>query len=125
MNVLTLLQRAKDRLQTNDPTYQERADTTVAILRSSGVLPFKRSSLNGGLHKLMSAAIVEAYEADTTIDVSTRKAGTFHHYGYSTKIPSYLTKMVDAGLLVSETGKAKGKLAIGGLLDTYLTSIQT
>lgn len=120
MNVFSLLERATKRLQTNDALYHEQADTLLSILRASGVVPFKRSSLNGELHKLVSAMIVEAFKADTTIDVGTRRAGTFHRYGYSTKVISYLDKMVEQRLLISRTTKASGALVISDLLDAYL-----
>ena len=69
------------------------------------------------LHKLVAATIVEAFDADTTLDIGTRRAGTFHRYGFSTKIISYYDKMVSEGLLVSRTGKASGALVIGELID--------
>jgi|TARA_R110001606_G_scaffold391048_1_gene558469 hypothetical protein len=124
MNILMLLQRATKRLETNDPVYHEQADTAVAILRSAGALPSKRASVNGGLHKLVAAALVEAYEADTTVDVGTRSAGLYNHYGYSTKIISYLDKMVQTNLLSATSGnRAKGKLVLGNVLDTYLSNV--
>ena len=121
MNIFNLLQHARIRLATNDPEFHNATDTTVAILRSSGVLPWRRSSINGELHKLVSAVIVEAHETNETIDIATRRAGTFNRYGYSTKIISFFDKAVSSSLLTSTTAKAKGKLSIGTLLDTYLT----
>ena len=47
MNVFRLLELASERLTTNDALYHEQADTVLGILRSAGVLPHKRSSLNG------------------------------------------------------------------------------
>ena len=61
-------------------------------------MPYKRSSLNGELHQLVAAAVVEAFNADTTIDVGTCRAGTFHRYGFSTKVIPYLDKIVRQGL---------------------------
>ena len=124
MNVFSLLERATKRLQTNDPLYHEQADTLLSILRASGVVPFKRSSLNGELHKLVAAVIVEAFKADTTIDVGTRRAGTYHRYGFSTKLVSYLDKMVEQRLLISRTTKASGALVISDLLDAYLSEAE-
>ena len=121
MNIFMLLQRAAKRLRTQDTAFHEATETTVAILRSSGVLPTKRSSLNGGLHKLVAGMIVEAHEHDTTVDVGTRRVGTFARFGYSTKVISYLDKAVETNLLSSQTGRAKGKLAIGTLLDRSLS----
>ena len=120
MNVFRLLELASARLKTNNALYHEQADTVLGIFRSAGVLPHKRSSLNGSLHKLVSAMIVEAYETDTTIDVASRHQGTFSYYGYSTKIVEYLDKAVEKNLLFSKTSKAKGKLEIGTLLQDYL-----
>ena len=52
--------------------------------------------------------------------MAVRRAGTFHHYGYSTKIIEYLDAAVEQGLLVSKTGKAKGALALGEIIEAYL-----
>jgi hypothetical protein len=124
MNVFRLLELASVRLTTNDALFHEQADTVLGILRSAGVLPHKRSSLNGTLHSLVAAMIVQAYDDDTTIDVAVRRAGTFYHYGYSTKIVEYLDAAVEQGLLVSPTGKAKGALALGNILEAYLDEAQ-
>ena len=122
MNIFSLLQHARIRLATNDPEFHNTTDTVVAILKSSGVLPIRRASINFTLHKLVSAVIVEAHETGETIDVATRRAGTFNRYGYSTKIISYLDKAIQQNLLSSNTGKAKGQLVIGDLLETYLAA---
>lgn len=124
MNVFRLLELASDRLKTNDALFHENADTVLGILRSAGVLPHKRSSLNGGLHKLVAAMIVQAYDDDTTIDVAVRRAGTWHRYSYSTKIVEYLDTAVEQGLLISQTGKAKGALSLGEILQAYLSQEQ-
>ena len=124
MNVFRILEFAADRLKTNDALFHEQADTVLGILRSAGVLPHKRSSLNGSLHKLVAAMVVEAYETNTTIDVAVRRAGTWHRYGYSTVIISYLDAAVEQDLLVSQTGKAKGALALGEIIETYLDEAQ-
>ena len=124
MNVFRLLEVASERLTTNDALYHEQADTVLGILRSAGVLPHKRSSLNGSLHKLVAAMVVEAYETNTTIDVAVRRAGTWHRYGYSTVIISYLDAAVEQDLLVSQTGKAKGALVLGEIIETYLSQDQ-
>jgi len=120
MNVFRLLELDAERLKTNNALYHEQADTVLSILRSAGVLPHKRSSLNGSLHKLVSAMIVEAYETETTIDVASRHQGTFSYYGYSTKIVEYLDKAIEKNLLFSKTSKAKGELEVGTLLQDYL-----
>ena len=124
MNIFRLLQVASVRLATNDALFHEQADTVLGILRSAGVLPHKRSSLNGSLHKLVAAMIVQAYDDNTTLDVAVRRAGSWHYYGYSTKIVSYLDAAVEQGLLISLTGKAKGALSLGDILEAYLDEAQ-
>ena len=124
MNVFRLLELASVRLTTNDALFHEQADTVLGILRSAGVLPHKRSSLNGSLHKQVAGMIVQAYDDNTTIDVAVRRAGDWHRYGYSTKIVEYLDAAVEQGLLISQTGKAKGALALADILEAYLAEAQ-
>ena len=125
MNLFKALEAASLRLNQNDPEFDSQANLTTDILRSSGVYPHRRSSLNGHVHKLLSAAIVHVYQQDTSLDVTTRRAGTFALYGYSTKIPTYLTKAVKLGFLTSPNGKATGKLELSELLEAYLDEAQT
>ena len=75
MNVFTLLERASLRLQQGNALFHEQADTILGILRSSRVVPFKRSSLNGSLHRQVAGLIVQAYDENTSIDVGIRKTG--------------------------------------------------
>ena len=110
LNVLKLLNDAELKLLEANPVFNHKAETVLAILRSKGVLPYRRSTLNGSLHKQVSAALVNAYEANTTIDVTTRRVGTLHEQGHSTKVLTYLDDMVKHGLLVSQTKKARGLL---------------
>ena len=88
--------------------FHAQADTVLGILRSAGVFRTERSSLNGSLHKLVAAMIVQAYDTDTTIDVAVRRAGTFHHYGYQPKIVEYLDAAVEQGLLISQDRQSQG-----------------
>ena len=81
---------------------------------------WKRFSLNKELHQLVAASIVAAHEADDTIDITTRRAGTLHQYGYSTKVIEYLDKAVAAELLRSQSSRAEGRLHVGNLIGTYL-----
>ena len=121
-SIFSLLESASKRLKQNDPDFHQQTETTTAILRSSGVLPIKRASVNGAIHSLLSAAIVQAYENNTTVDITSRSAGKFHYYGFSTKLIGYLDKAVQSKLLVSKTDKAKGALEIGDILETYLAA---
>ena len=72
MNIFMLLQRASERLEKGSPDFNDSADTILAILRSQEVVPYKRRSVNGELHKMVAGSIVEAYDTDTTIDVGSR-----------------------------------------------------
>jgi len=58
------------------------------------------------------------------LDVTTLRAGTYALYGYSTKLPAYLTKAVKLGFLKSQNGKATGKLELSELLEAYLDEAQ-
>ena len=120
MNLFVLLQQGEQRLQTNDTLFHAQVDLVLGILRSTASIPSKRTSLNGQLHRSVAAALVVAYDEDATIDIAVRRAETFHAYGYSTKIISYLDAAVDNGLLVAQTGKAKGRLRLGPILEDYL-----
>lgn len=120
MHLFELLDAARLRLQSNDPIYNEKAETVLAILRSKGVLPYRRGTFNGNIHKQIAAALVSVHEQSTTIDIPTRRAGTLHEAGYSTKVVQYLDDAVKHGLLLSQTKKAEGALALGGLLTAYL-----
>ena len=120
MNLFSLLQQGESRLKSNDVLFHSQADIVLGILRSSGSVPSKRTSVNGELHRSVAAAIVVAYGEDTTIDIAVRRAGTFHDYGWSTKVISYLDAAVANGLIKSDTGKAKGRLRLGPILEDYL-----
>ncbi|MGB2355036.1 MAG: hypothetical protein ACPH69_02575 [Planktomarina sp.] len=124
MNIFKALEAASLRLNQNDPEFHSQANLTTDILRSAGVYPCRRCSLNGHVHKLLSAAIVHVYQQDTSLDVTTRRAGNYALYGYSTKFPVYLTKAVKLGFLTSQNGKATGKLELSELLVEYLDADQ-
>ena len=47
MNLFKLLDTAEHKLDSPDPIYNEQTDLVLSILRATGVLPFKRASLNG------------------------------------------------------------------------------
>lgn len=120
MNLFSLLQQGEQRLRSNDVLFHSQTDIVLGILRSTGAIPSKRTSLNGELHRSVAAALVMAYEEDTTVDITVRRAETFHDYGWSTKIISYLDAAITNDLLTSETGKAKGRLYLGSVLEEYL-----
>ena len=68
-----------------DLTWLDQVHTVMGFLRSAGVLPVTRCSINGHLHSLFSAMIVEARVwAGDTVYVHTRKLGTLAAQGIST-----------------------------------------
>ena len=86
MNLFVLLGKAETTLETgDDPYFNEVTELVTSILRTEEVLPYKRISLNGALHQLFSGIIVAAYEAETSIDVTSRHTATYHEYGFTTK----------------------------------------
>ena len=120
MNLFILLQQGEQRLQSTDVLFHSQTDIVLGILRSTGAIPSKRTSLNGELHRSVAAALVMAYEENTTVDIAIRRAETFYDYGWSTKIISYLDAAVTNGLLIAPTAKAKGRIHLGPVLMSYL-----
>ena len=122
MNIIKLLDMATDRLRQNNKAHDDKADIIARILRCEQVLPVRRTNVNGYLHKLLGAVVVAAYENETTIDMTTRRAGEFHKRGYTTKVINWMDRMVRKGLVVPEhkSKTATGRLEIGQLLTTYL-----
>ena len=125
MHIFVLLNLASKRLEEDavDPYLTEQTDTVIAMLSSAGVLPFKRASVNSGLHRLLATMLVTAYDYEASVDVAYRSAGTYHEIGYSTLIPKYLDKMVAAGFLTSKVKAAKGGCNLAPLLTTYLDRV--
>ena len=124
MNIFKALEAASLRLNQHDPAFDSQANLCTDILRSAGVYPHRRTSVNGHVHKQLSAAIVHVYQQDTSLDVTTRRCGTYALYGYSIQLPAYLTKAVKLGFLTSQNGKATGKLELSDLLLAYLDEDQ-
>ena len=122
MDIIELMAFAKSRLKSNDPSYKERVEVTQALLRSLGVLPHKRISINGKLHTFFCGALVSAYDNHTGIDIYTRRMGVIHLAGESTMLIRYLDACVKHGVLIAPEPYtvAKGTLRIGEMLEHYL-----
>ena len=120
MNLFHLLDLSEERLAANDADFNERTATVEAILKAVGALPYRRAMLNRALHEQVAAAIVLAHEAGDSIDVTTRRAGTLHEYGYSTKIIEYLDKAISAKILDSKHNRAEGEVRLGPVIKSYL-----
>ena len=120
MNLFKLLDTSEERLAANDADFTERTATVEAILKAVGALPYRRANLNRALHQQVAASIVLAHEADDSIDITTRRAGTLHQYGYSTKVIQYLDAAVAAQLLQSKYNRAEGAVTVGPVFQAYL-----
>lgn len=121
MNLFKLLDTSEELLAVGDPDFHERTETIEAMLKAVGALPYRRASLNRELHRLVAASIVAANEADDTIDITTRRAGTLVQAGRSTKIIEYYDKAVAANLLQSHSKRAEGRLQLGETIRSYLS----
>ena len=111
MNIFKIINEARENLNQNDLTFNEQSERMMGILRATGVLPSKRSGLNGHLHKLFSATLVTAYNYEDTLDaqtkeirdgalhINTRKRSTWHEQGVSTQFISWLDKLVGLNFL--------------------------
>ena len=72
------------------------------------MLPVTRCSINGHLHSLFSAMIVEAHVwAGNTVYVHTRKLGTLAAQGISTHMLGWLDHMVQAVASCTVRNKAR------------------
>ena len=68
-----------------DLAWLDQVHTVMVVLRAMGVLPVTRCSINGHLHNLFSAMIVEARVwAGDAVYVHTRKLSTLATQGIST-----------------------------------------
>ena len=73
MNIFKLINEARDNLNTDNLEFHEQAERMMGILRATGVLPVKRTGLNGHLHKLFCATLVTAFNYEETIDAQTKE----------------------------------------------------
>ena len=136
MNLFKLKELAEDQLSEPTTQFNEEVETVLGIMRSTGVVPYKRSSINGHVHRLMSAVIVMAHRLKVDIEVSSRKAGYYAERKVSTRFINYLDGLVGQGLLVSTTPvqldffyklgdapakvKASGALSVGDTFKRFL-----
>ena len=65
MDIKELMADSKRRLINNDLVYRERVDGVLALLKALGVLPHRRISINGLLHRVFAGALISAYENQT------------------------------------------------------------
>ena len=125
-DIFNLTQMADSKLNNaNDYYFNEQTETLLGILRSSGIVPFRRTSQNGFLHKLFSASLVVAYNEGSPIYISSRKAEAYLNRGMTTNTIKWLDKMAKAGLLISEGRKykAEGHCKLAPLINDMLSRV--
>ena len=119
-----LVDESRERLKTNSQEFNNKCETVLAILRSSGAVPYRRSTLNGHVHKLLSASLVHAVELGETFRMTSRMHKAFHDMNISTKFVSYLDKLVEEKLLLSNISneQAKGDLTVSEDIAKFLNT---
>ena len=120
MNLLKLLQLGQDRLRADDSVFTAKVETLLSVLRSAGVVPYKRLHLNNHVHAMFAAAIVVAHQEQATVDVATRHQATYHAFGFSTRVVHYIDTAVKQQLLIQQPNATAGKLQLSVILDAYL-----
>ena len=118
-NIFDLLEEAKEELDNVDLFNNEICEQLVLLLRAKGIIPHKRITLSGGLHKLFAMVICLAYRNEVNIHVPTRRLGVYHSKGYTTKILEWLDECVDKGVLESDSTlcRAEGNLRLSELTN--------
>ena len=122
MNCITLMDQAIAKLKSNNLPFIEKTETALGFLRSKGVLPIKRASLNGHLHTSYSAMLIEALEQGTTIDVPTRRQADLHELGHTTMLVKWFDSSVELNVLIPKNGSnnAQGALELGSLFKQIM-----
>tara|TARA_B110000908_G_scaffold84549_1_gene100964 strand:- start:180 stop:533 length:354 start_codon:yes stop_codon:yes gene_type:complete len=116
------MDQAKAKLENNNLPFIDKTETALGFLRSIGVLPIKRATLNGHLHNSYSAMLVEALEQGTTIDVPTRRQADLHELGHTTMLVKWLDTSVELNVLITKNGSknAQGALELGNLFKQII-----
>ena len=122
MNCITLMDQAIAKLESNNLPFIDKTETALGFLRSKGVLPIKRATLNGHLHTSYSAMLVEALEQGTTIDIPTRRQADLHELGLTTMLIKWLDTAVEHEVLIPKNGSnnAQGALKFGSLFKKIM-----
>ena len=121
-DIVELMQEAQQRINTYDPVFVDKTEKVLAVLRSKGVISYKRISQNGRYHTLLAATLVLAHEKQTDFMLPTRKQQTLYNRGVSTRIVKFLDSAVKEGLILSQSTDftAHGRLCLGDVIKAYL-----
>ena len=57
-DIVDLMQEAQQRINTYDPVFIDKTERVLGVLRSKGVVSYKRISQNGKFHTLLAATLV-------------------------------------------------------------------
>ena len=122
MDVVILMQQAEKKLQEYDPVFIHKTEKVLGILRSKGVVSYRRLSENGLWHNLLAATLVLAHDKGTDFALPTRRQQTLYDRGISTRIVSFLDSAVREGLIISQASDytARGRLSLGDIIKAYL-----
>lgn len=123
MDAIKLMELAESKIKEGSLTFIDQTEKALGFLRSKGVLPIKRASLNGQLHVNYSAMLVQALELGTTVDVLTRRQATLHERGVTTALVGWLDDSVKNDVLVPVNGasNAQGALQLSDLFKKVIT----
>ena len=77
-DIITLMEEAHRRIDEHNPYFTDKVETVLAILRSKGVVSYRRISQNGAWHTLLAATLVLAHEKDTAFALPTRRQQTLN-----------------------------------------------
>ena len=121
-DIVELMQEAQERINTYDPIFVDKTEMVLGVLRSKGIVSYKRISQNGKFHTLLAATLVLAHEKQTDFMLPTRKQETLYNRGVSTTIVQFLDNAVKEGLLLSQSTDftARGRLSLGDIIKAYL-----
>ena len=128
MDCIFLIRAADQMFEQNDLAFNEKTEKVLSFLRSVGVIPIRRASVNSHHHVRFSGMLVAALEQDTTVDLRSRKQSTLHDMGVTTVLIRWLDNAVEQGILVpANCGDiAKGALQFGDArLQDYQAATDT
>ena len=122
MDVVILMQQAEKKITEYDPVFIHKTEKVLDILRSKGVVSYRRLSENGRWHNLLAATLVLAHDKGTDFALPTRRQQTLYDRGISTRIVSFLDNAVREGLIISQASDytARGRLSLGDIIKAYL-----
>jgi hypothetical protein len=88
MDCILLIRAADQMFEQNDLAFNEKTEKALSFLRSVGVIPICRASVNSQHHVRFSGMLVAALEQDTTVDLrksQTINAARFRrHHSFNT-----------------------------------------